>query len=176
MTTRMTLSIQITTKCSFFTRGRKVNFSPLSINMLLTTKSQSKTELYGKKISAKLNGGDILLLSGELGAGKTSLVKGIAKGLGIKHEITSPTFTLMNIYEVKSLKSKVKSLIHIDTYRLKDEKELLEIGVEDYLGKPDTICIIEWPEKIASLLKDKKTISIFLEHGAKPEQRKILIS
>ncbi|TSC74232.1 MAG: ATPase [Parcubacteria group bacterium Gr01-1014_44] len=144
--------------------------------MLLTTNSQSETELVGKKLAAKLKGSDILLLSGELGAGKTSLVKGIARGLGIKNEITSPTFTLMNIYEVQSLKSKVKSLVHIDTYRLKDEKELLEIGVEDYLGKPNTICVIEWPEKIADLLKNKKTTSITLEHGDKPEQRKIQAS
>ena len=144
--------------------------------MITTTKSQSETEVFGKKLSAKLNGGDILLLSGELGAGKTSLVKGIAKGLGIKHEITSPTFTLMNIYEVKSLKSKVKSLVHIDTYRLKDEKELLEIGVEDYLGKPNTICVIEWPEKISNLLKNYKTKNIALEHGKNPKQRKIRIS
>ena len=117
-----------------------------------------------------------MLLSGDLGAGKTSLVKGIAKGLGIKHEITSPTFTLLNIYEVKSLKSKVKSLVHIDTYRLKDENELLEIGVEDYLGEPNTVCIIEWPEKILGLLTNIKTTAITLEHGDKPEERKIITS
>ncbi|TSC85068.1 MAG: UPF0079 ATP-binding protein [Parcubacteria group bacterium Gr01-1014_13] len=144
--------------------------------MLLTTNSQSETERFGKKLSAKLRGGDILLLSGDLGAGKTSLVKGLAKSLGIKHEITSPTFTLMNTYKVQGSKSKVKNLVHIDTYRLKDEKELLEIGVEDYLGKPDTICVIEWPEKISGLLKNKKTTSISFEHGNKPEERKILIS
>ena len=144
--------------------------------MIFTTKSQLETEAFGKKLAAKLKGGDILLLSGELGAGKTSLVKGIAKGLGVKHDITSPTFTLLNIYEVKSQKSKVKSLVHIDTYRLKEEKELLEIGVEDYLGEPNTICIIEWPEKIMSLLKNKTTTSIHLEHSDKPDTRKILIS
>jgi tRNA threonylcarbamoyladenosine biosynthesis protein TsaE len=140
--------------------------------MTLTTKSQLETELFGKKLAAKLKGGDILLLSGELGAGKTSLVKGIAEGLGVKHEITSPTFTLMNIYKIK----KNKKLIHIDTYRLKDEKGLLEIGVEDYLSKLDTICIIEWPEKIAGLLKNKQTTSISIEHGDKPEERKIQLS
>ncbi len=135
--------------------------------------SPQETFAYGKKLAAKLNGGDILLLSGDLGAGKTSLVKGIAAGLGITKELTSPTFTLMNVYEVQSQKSKVKSLVHIDTYRLKDEKELLEIGVEDYLGQSNTICAIEWPEKIAGLLKNKKTISITLEHTQNPHQRKI---
>lgn len=144
--------------------------------MLFTTKSQSETELFGKKLSAKLNGGNILLLFGELGAGKTSLVKGVAKGLGINREITSPTFTLMNVYEIKNKKSQIKQLVHIDTYRLKDEKELIEIGVEDYLAKPDTVCIIEWPEKISGLLKNKKTTLISLEHGDKPEERKIQTS
>ena len=116
------------------------------------------------------------MLSGELGAGKTSLVKGIAKGLGIKHEITSPTFTLMNVYKLRTENSELRTLIHIDTYRLKDEKELLEIGVEDYLGKPNTICVIEWPEKISNLLKNYKTKNIALEHGKNPKQRKIRIS
>lgn len=152
--------------------------------MLFTTNSQLETELVGKKLAAKLKGGDILLLSGDLGAGKTSLVKGIAKGLGVKHEITSPTFTLLNIYKIKN--SKIKNLVHIDTYRLEDEKspygespagrELLEIGVEDYLGEPNTICVIEWPEKISGLLKNLKTIKITLEHGDKPEQRRIQVS
>ena len=149
--------------------------------------SPEETFVYGKKLAAKLKGGDILLLSGELGAGKTSLVKGIAAGLGIKNKITSPTFTLMNVYDVRNTKTtKIRKLVHIDTYRLTDEKapyggspagrELLEIGAEDYLGKPDTICVIEWPEKIANLLQGKKTIPVTLEHGREPNQRKIKIS
>ncbi len=117
-----------------------------------------------------------MLLSGDLGAGKTSLIKGIAVGLGIKQKITSPTFTLMNVYEIGNKKLEIKKLIHIDTYRLKDEKELLEIGVEDYLGRPDTICAIEWPEKISGLLKNRKTIKINLEHTQNPHQRKVGVS
>ncbi len=144
--------------------------------MEIITKSHLETEQYGKKIAAKLMGGDIVLLSGDLGAGKTSLVKGIAKGLGIDKEITSPTFTLMDFYEINDKKISAKNFVHIDTYRLKDEKELWEIGVEDYLGKPDTICVIEWPEKITGLLKDKKTTLISFEHTQNPQQRKIRIS
>mgnify|MGYP001615812704 CR=1 FL=1 len=157
--------------------------------MSIITKSPSETELIGKKLANKLNSGDILLLSGDLGAGKTSLVKGIARGLGIENEITSPTFTLMNIYKINnsaafqrtlrgviSPNQKIKNFVHIDTYRLKNEKELMEIGVADYLGQPNTICAIEWPEKITSLLKKKKTISISLEHTQNPQQRKVYIS
>ncbi len=148
------------------------------------TESPEKTKAVGKEIATSLKGGDILLLSGDLGAGKTTLVKGIAEGLGIQEEITSPTFTLMNTYPVRlarrslgaggSPKSEVRSLIHIDTYRLNSENELLAIGAEDYLGNPDTVCIIEWPEKISTLLKDKKTTAIQLFHVSE-NIRKIII-
>ncbi len=137
----------------------------------MITRSKQQTITLGKKISAKLKGGDVVLLYGELGAGKTTLVKGIAKYFGIKKEITSPTFTLMNIYNIKTLKHKnIKTLIHIDTYRLKDERELIEIGAEDYLGAPDTVCVIEWPEKLHKLLKNKKMISIKITHKSKKER------
>jgi tRNA threonylcarbamoyladenosine biosynthesis protein TsaE len=131
-------------------------------------KSEKATIEAGKKFAAKLHGGDIVLLYGELGAGKTTFVKGMAGFFGIKKKITSPTFALMNVYEVKSQKSKVHKVIcivHIDTYRLKDEKELIDIGIEDYLGAPNTICVIEWPEKLQSLLKNKKTLKVKFEHS-----------
>ena len=102
--------------------------------MEITTKNTEETTEFGKNLADQLNGGDILLLVGELGAGKTTLVKGLAAGLKIQHEITSPTFTLMNTYPLEG--NKIKTVVHIDTYRLKDREELLEIGVEDYLGKP----------------------------------------
>lgn len=138
--------------------------------MEIISRTTEETTEFGKKLASQLKGGDILLLEGELGAGKTTLVKGLAVGLGIQNEITSPTFTLMNIYPVNS--DKIKTLVHIDTYRLKDKEELIEIGAEDYLGQPDTLCIVEWPEKIAGLLKDKKTITVTIEHSA-DNQRKI---
>ncbi len=140
--------------------------------MQIITKNTEETTEFGKNLATKLNGGDILLLIGELGAGKTTLVKGLAIGLKLQYEITSPTFTLMNTYPVEG--NKIKTLVHIDTYRLKDEEELLEIGVEDYLGKPDTLCIIEWPEKISGLLQNKKTTTITIEHFEET-QRKITI-
>ena len=121
--------------------------------MKYTTKTTEEMIALGEKISSKLNGGDIILLQGELGAGKTTMSKGIAKGLGITDEIVSPTFTLMNVYENGKL-------VHIDTYRLENADGLLEIGVEDYLGQADTITIVEWPEKIKNLLDNKKTIEI----------------
>lgn len=120
---------------------------------------------YGKKLVRELKPGGVLCLYGDLGAGKTTLTKGIAKGLGVKDEVLSPTFTLMNVLPIKD--KKIKNLVHIDTYRLKDEEELLDIGVLDYLGAPDTICIIEWPEKIKNLLKDKQVKKIEIQHSDK---------
>ncbi|MFA7654044.1 MAG: tRNA (adenosine(37)-N6)-threonylcarbamoyltransferase complex ATPase subunit type 1 TsaE [Candidatus Magasanikbacteria bacterium] len=139
-------------------------------------KSQSETIAFGKKLSTQLKGGDILCLYGDLGAGKTTLVKGVAQGLEIKKEIKSPTFTLMNIYNIKTLKQKnIKTLVHIDTYRLKKEEELLEIGIEDYLGAPNTVCVIEWPEKIEGLLKGKNLIKINIKH-VDEKTREIIIN
>ena len=130
-----------------------------------TTHTEQEMIDLGKKITTKLKGGDILLLHGELGAGKTTLTKGICQGLGIKDNITSPTFTLMNVYEVSN--ENIKQLVHIDTYRLENEQELFEIGIEDYLEDKDTVSIIEWPEKIKNLLKDKKTMDITIAHKNK---------
>ena len=140
--------------------------------MELHTTTDHETIQFGKEFAAKLAGGDVVCLFGELGAGKTTLVKGIAEGLGVTNTITSPTFTLMNVYGIKTLEHKnIKTMVHIDTYRLKDEKELVEIGVEDYLGNPRVVTIIEWPEKIESLLKNKKLIKISLEHGQNGERK-----
>lgn len=119
----------------------------------------------GRDMGQTLLGGDILLLSGPLGAGKTSYTKGIASVFGIPEtEITSPTFTLMNVYPVPSAFASLVTFVHIDTYRLESEEELQRIGVEDYLGRPDCITIIEWPEKLDVLLKNKKTISVRIDH------------
>lgn len=130
--------------------------------MEIITTSQEETTEFGKNIADHFRGGDILLLNGELGAGKTTLMKGLAIGLGVTDTVSSPTFTLMNHYPANN--GTIKNLVHIDTYRLKDEYELKDIGVEDYLCEPDSLCVIEWPEKISGLLKYKKTFNINIEH------------
>ena len=134
-------------------------------NMIYKTKSENELINLGYKIAEKIKGGDIVLLYGDLGAGKTTMTKGIAKHFGID-EVVSPTFTLMQTYEVdKSASSQASKFVHIDTYRLENEEDLIEIGVEDYLGEENTICVVEWPEKIEGLLKDKKIIKITIEHS-----------
>ncbi len=95
------------------------------------------TENIAIKFAKSLVAGDIVLLSGDLGAGKTQFAKGVAKGLGIKNEVPSPTFTIMNSYD--------DTLFHFDLYRLKSYDELMAVGAEEYLysgGKS----LVEWPE------------------------------
>jgi len=103
-----------------------------------------------------------------MGAGKTTFTKALAEHLGIKDEIVSPTFTLMNLYQADF--KDIKNLVHIDTYRLKDETELLGIGAEDYVGKNDTLSVIEWPEKIPEILHNKKTKKIEIKSLSENER------
>ena len=138
--------------------------------------NDTETVNLGKKIAAELKGGDVVLLYGELGAGKTTFTRGIAIGLGIKKNIVSPTFALMSLYDIKRLKDcKIKRLVHIDTYRLENEKQLIEIGAEDYIGDPETVCVIEWPEKLCEFVKDRKIIKIKIK-AEKNNVRKIEIN
>lgn len=114
----------------------------------MVTKSEKGTYRLGVKLGRKLVGGEIILLSGELGAGKTVFTKGIAKGLGIEENIVSPTFTLMNCYEGRL------KLYHYDAYRLSGGEEAEERGLTEYFGTKDGVCVIEWYEKIAEVIPE----------------------
>lgn len=113
---------------------------------MITSHSPTETFDYGRQLGAELQPGDVLALTGDLGAGKTCLVKGIAHGLGIAQEVTSPTFTLIHEYRGGRL-----LLYHVDLYRLDSVEQAVAIGIEDYLGN-DGVTVIEWAEKIESLL------------------------
>jgi tRNA threonylcarbamoyladenosine biosynthesis protein TsaE len=123
----------------------------------IITNTEKETFELGIKTAQSLKGGEVIGLVGNLGAGKTIFTKGIAKGLGIKGVVNSPTFVIMKVYKVKSQLSKVNCLIHIDAYRLKSANDLIAIGAEEYFGKPDSIVIIEWADKIKKTLP-KNTI------------------
>jgi tRNA threonylcarbamoyladenosine biosynthesis protein TsaE len=126
------------------------------------TKTQTQTIALGKRLAKTLRGGDVVCLYGDLGAGKTTLVKGIAAGLGITKTITSPTFLLMRVYKIpKSYKLQASHFVHVDCYRVHDPADLEAIGLLDYLGQPDTITIVEWPERMTKLLP-KNTEKIML--------------
>lgn len=100
----------------------------------------------------------VLALIGELGAGKTTFVKGVAKGLGIKREILSPSFIIINRVRIKK-----GFFYHIDLYRIKNKQELMEIGILEILESLDGIVIIEWARKCLEFLP-KETVKIFFEY------------
>ncbi len=133
------------------------------------THSTLETRTIAKDLVKTLHGGDILILKGPLGAGKTAFTKGIAEGLGITKEVTSPTFTLMSVYEVPG-HGTIKEFVHVDTYRVESYEELLEIGFDEYLGRPDTVTVIEWPEKVEKLLENKKVTLITFTAGPTTER------
>jgi tRNA threonylcarbamoyladenosine biosynthesis protein TsaE len=110
------------------------------------TKDEAETIELGEKLAGLLKSGDILAVTGDLGSGKTALVKGIARGLLIGEYITSPTFTLVHSYRGPSV-----TLHHFDVYRVSGEEELFDIGFEEYLYGED-ICVIEWADLIRPLL------------------------
>lgn len=103
------------------------------------TKSAAETRALGERLAAKLKPGDVILLEGELGAGKSELARGIARGLGVAETVTSPSFTILNVYD-----SGRCPLYHFDWYRLESEEELYELGMDEYLGG-DGIALVEWP-------------------------------
>ena len=106
--------------------------------------SEEDTKQFAKKLASKLKIGDIIVLSGELGSGKTKFTEGILEYFNLADEISSPTFTIVNEYNSNP------PVFHFDVYRLEDEDEFLAIGGEEYFEKG--ICIIEWGEMIEDLL------------------------
>ena len=104
----------------------------------------------------------VIALTGDLGAGKTAFTKELAKLLGIAHEITSPTFVIMKLYEIPTHPF-LKSLIHIDAYRIESDDEMRVLGFSEILSDPTRLVCIEWPEKIENLIpKDAYIVSLTL--------------
>jgi len=139
------------------------------------SKNERETIGLAKKIAGRLKGGEVLLLQGELGAGKTTFVKGLAQAFGIKERITSPTFVLMHQHRIKDKGLRIKYFVHCDAYRVKSARELGDVGLIDWLGKPDTLVVVEWGEKIKPLLRGKKYTTIKFQHGKKENERIITI-
>lgn len=111
------------------------------------TDSVEETEAFAEEWGKSLVGGDVVLLQGDLGAGKTHFVKGLAHALGIDDVITSPTFALHNVYYGRNL-----TLNHFDFYRVESSEEVELLGLNEYFGEKSGICAIEWSENVADLL------------------------
>ena len=131
---------------------------PLDALLPATTASPEATLALGEALAAHLGPGDVVALYGDLGAGKTHLVKGLARGLGADaDEVTSPTFTLVQTYEGRA------PLIHLDLYRLEREAELDALGLDELLGT-DAVAAVEWPERAEAWLPPA-TLRLRLTHA-----------
>ncbi len=116
----------------------------------MTTENSHQTERLGEMLGAWLLPGDIVLLHGDLGAGKTTLTKGIARALGVTDTVSSPSFALVNEYALPLFR-----LFHLDLYRLNDPADLESIGFAELTSTEDGIAIVEWPERAGARLPDR---------------------
>ena len=139
--------------------------------MQITTKSEKETFNFAKNFAAKLKNSEIIGLIGDLGAGKTIFTKGLAKGLGVKQMVNSPTFILMKIYKCHNHKT-IKQLVHIDAYRVKSQNDIIAIGADEYFNKKNTVIVIEWANKIKKMLP-KDTSYFFIKRLTKNERKLI---
>jgi len=159
------------------------------------TENRSQTFKLGENFAAKLVAGDILLLYGELGAGKTTFVQGLAQGLGIKDRILSPTFVLIRQYKIPyfssseqgesrslstqssrpkgSRQARTGNLYHIDLYRIEKPQDLTSLGLWEIAGDPASITVIEWADRIKNF-KAKKGYKIYFEY-LESDRREITI-
>jgi tRNA threonylcarbamoyladenosine biosynthesis protein TsaE len=150
--------------------------------------SSVETEKLGRKLvmsvmakGPRKSGATVVALTGELGSGKTTFVKGFFKGLGARERVTSPTFIIMRRTALPNQRSKIKNqnlgfehIYHIDAYRIKRASDILELGFKDILSDPRNIVIIEWAENVRRVLP-KKTIWLNFHHGKKGNEREVIL-
>jgi len=138
-----------------------------------TTKSREETQKISSDFAKRLKGGEVLCFYGDLGAGKTTFIQSLAKSLGVKENITSPTFVIMKQYRIKDQGSRIKNFYHMDAYRLSDSQEALDLGLEEIWSNKNNIIAIEWADKISDILPENK-IDLCFEH-IDENKRKITI-
>lgn len=135
------------------------------VSVKLSTTTADETIRLGELVGRSLNVGDVVLLHGDLGAGKTTLVRGIARSLGFRGRVSSPTFALAHVY-----RGKKRTLHHLDLYRLKGG-DLTELGLEELIEDPRGVVVVEWPEVVR--LWPRRRIDVRMSHCK--NGRKILI-
>ncbi len=133
------------------------------------SKSYEETKEIAAELAKTLKAGDVLCMYGDLGAGKTAFVQGLAKGLGIDGHVTSPTFTIVNEYYGRL------PMYHFDVYRVADSDEMYEIGYEEYIFG-EGVSVIEWPQLIADILPDcRYDVTISKDYAEDENYRRIEI-
>lgn len=112
----------------------------------ITTESAEATRVLAAELAAALPADVVLALHGDMGVGKTTFVQGLARGLGVKEQVTSPTFAIYSVYQ-----GSVRKLVHLDAYRLEHERQIEELLLEEFLTSP-WVLAVEWPEKVGAWL------------------------
>ena len=146
-----------------------------------TTRKKAKAEIYkssapektiqaGRRFSREIKPGTVIALIGDLGSGKTTFVKGVALGLGVsdKREVKSPTFVIFHLY-----KGRVP-LYHFDLYRLEQSSDLIELGMDEYLGDSEAVSLIEWADRLPGVLEQADVQVRFLRNGEKKRTLEIV--
>jgi tRNA threonylcarbamoyladenosine biosynthesis protein TsaE len=133
------------------------------------TASAEQTYNFGQALAKMLKPGDVICLSGNLGAGKTLLSQGIAAGFKVPDVVSSPTFTVLNVYDGQTEAGEDLAIYHFDLYRLEHPSELADIGFDHYV-EAGGIAIIEWPERFREFLP-KEHLWLTLEYGELPDER-----
>ena len=126
------------------------------------------TEAFGERLAGRLRPGDTIAYTGSLGMGKTALTRGLARGLGCRGRVTSPTFTIVNEYDG------ALPLFHFDMYRLASSDELYDIGWDDYLARGG-VCAVEWSERVADALPDG-VVTVDISRGESDDTRIITVT
>jgi len=134
--------------------------------MQFVSHSAEETERFGEALAQELRAGDVLAFTGSLGMGKTAFTRGLARGLGCRGRVTSPTFTIVNEYEGKT------PLFHFDMYRLGSSDELFDIGWDDYLARGG-VCAVEWSERVSDALPGD-TIFVDIARGEEGENTRVI--
>lgn len=132
------------------------------------SKTEQETIAFAKRFASKLKKGDIIILSGELGSGKTKFVQGVLEYFGLANEISSPTFTIVNEYSKNAI-----NIYHFDVYRLADIDEFYAMGGDEYFS--NGICFIEWGEMIESILPEHYTKITFKKDSTDINYRELII-
>lgn len=155
---------------ALFSRSRGRRDAPMTVHEIETT-SADDTRALGERIGRALAAGDVVLLNGDLGAGKTTLAQGIAVGMGISEPVQSPTFTLVGEHQIPGTGLR---LYHLDLYRLIDPSELESFGYEQFIDPVDGISLVEWPERAGAVLPDRYLLIDIDRTG--PDCRRVVIS
>jgi len=133
------------------------------VTYTLATGSPEETRAFAQRLGALLQPGDVLVLAGEMGAGKTAFTKGVALALGIEEQVASPTFTIVREYAASI------PLVHVDVYRLDHVQELHDLGLDDLLGE-EAITVVEWGDKVSAALPGDR-LDIRIEFGEGDDDR-----